>query len=269
MVASIILGTATGGFLISDAFFGTQAAIGAIFGLYVLAAGLNLRVPDSGARYHRSQLSPVGRVRDFARANAVLWLDPRARVSLGVTTLFWGAGATLQFVVLAWAQSSLGLALHQSAYLQAVVAIGIVLGAAAAGRWVRLRHAERVLPIGLIMGLGVPLMTLVTSVDVAVPLLVAVGAMAGFLVVPMNALLQHRGHVLLNAGQSIAVQNFNENLSVLAMLALYATMVNLEWPVNALIYALGASVAAGTAAAVWSARAARAKAFTTATHTTS
>jgi len=173
----------------------------------------------------------------------VLWKDRLGQISLAVTTLFWGAGATLQFIVLEWARTALNMPLNRAAVLQGVVAVGIALGAVVAARWVPLRGALRVLPVGVGMGVLVPTITLVSSVEAAYPMLVAVGALAGFFVVPMNALLQHRGHVLMSAGHSIAVQNFNENLNMLAMLGIYAGLIRLGLHVNIVIVLFGAFVA--------------------------
>lgn len=227
------------------------AALAMVLGLYVVAAVLNLLIPASGVRPHAMQGDLRVLMKRFTHAQGVLWRDPLGSVSLGVTTLFWGAGATLQFVVLAWAQQSLALSLSEAAYLQGMVAVGIGAGALAAGRWVALDQAPRVLGLGLLMGLCVPLMTLVQSVAVAVPLMAAVGALAGFFVVPMNALLQHRGRLLLGAGESIAVQNFSENLCVLAMLGAYAGLQAAGWPLHRLVFLLGAFVTGGVALVMW------------------
>ena len=265
-VGAIILGTALGGWLVGpwllahgarhmghalpvDSPLG--AAILLVLALYALAAALNLLIPSSGARPHAMQPSFSALLTRFAHAQRTLWRDAQGGLSLGVTTLFWGAGATLQFVVLAWAQDNLSLSLSHAAYLQGVVAIGIGVGALAAGRWVRLHQAPRVLPLGVLMGACVPLLTLVHSVGVAAPLLAAVGALAGFFVVPMNALLQHRGQQLLGAGESIAVQNFNENLSVLAMLGAYAALQMTGWPLHRTVFALGSVVALGVLSVMW------------------
>jgi hypothetical protein len=145
--------------------------------------------------------------------------------------------------VLDWARSALDMPLNRAAVLQGVVAVGIAVGAVVAARILRLKDSVRVLPAGVAMGLVVPLMTLVSSEAAAFPLLVLIGAMAGFFVVPMNALLQHRGHVLMSAGHSIAVQNFNENLNILLMLALYAGLIRLGLHVNTVIVLFGAFVA--------------------------
>ncbi len=265
-VGAIILGTALGGWLVGrwllahgarhmghalpvDSPLG--AAILLVLALYALAAGLNLLIPASGTPLHAMQASFSALLTRFAHAQRTLWRDAQGGLSLGVTTLFWGAGATLQFVVLAWAQDNLSLSLSHAAYLQGVVAIGIGVGALAAGRWVRLHQVPRVLPLGVLMGACVPLLTLVHSVGVAAPLLATVGALAGFFVVPMNALLQHRGQQLLGAGESIAVQNFNENLSVLAMLGAYAALQMTGWPLHRTVFALGSVVALGVLSVMW------------------
>lgn len=259
-VGSIILGTVLGGVLISprvassllsfdfpavDTAIDTpaEAAILVIAGLYALAALFNLRIPDTGARYGRQSTQPLTLLRDFGRCLSTLWRDKLGQISLAVTTLFWGAGATLQFIVLKWAETQLHMPLARAAILQGVVALGIALGAVMAARVIPLRGSLRVLPCGVAMGLIVPLMTLVHDLSVAYTLLVIIGGLAGFFVVPMNALLQHRGHVLMSAGNSIAVQNFNENLMVLIMLALYAWLIRSEWHINSIIIIFGLMVA--------------------------
>lgn len=219
--------------------------------LYALAAALNLGIPGSGARYPRHDGRVRTLARDFWRAQRCLWSDELGALSMAVTTLFWGAAAVLQFAVLRWATDVLGLPLNQGAYLQAAVAVGIVAGAAAAGRWVPLAQAARVLPAGVLMGLAVPLAAQAGQWWLALPALVLVGALGGALVVPLNALLQHRGHVLLSAGRSIAVQNFNENASVLAMLAVYAALLALGLPVRTLMAGLGLLVGVCVALLWW------------------
>lgn len=254
-VASIILGTGLGGFLISpmiDHFVrqehllgvhnAAQAAIAVMILVYAAAAAVNLLIPDTGARYPKQDFRPVHTLVNFGKSCAQLWKDKLGQISLSVTTLFWGAGATLQFLVLAWADTALGLDLSKAAILQGVVAIGIAIGAVLAATFVCLRKSIDVLPIGVAMGFSVAIMSFFQgswipggfdfigihfsyAVIVACIMLVVVGMMAGFFVVPMNALLQHRGHVLMSAGRSIAVQNFNENSSILVMLALYSLLI--------------------------------------------
>ena len=254
-VASIILGTGLGGLLISpmiDHFvqghhiFGVhnaaQAAIAVMIFVYAAAAAVNLLIPDTGARYPKQDFRPIHTLVNFGRSCTLLWHDKLGQISLSVTTLFWGAGATLQFLVLAWADSNLGLDLSKAAILQGVVAIGIAIGAVLAAAYVSLRKSVDVLPIGVLMGFSVAVMSFYKAswipggfdifgfhisfaIAIACLLLVSVGMMAGFFVVPMNALLQHRGHVLMSAGRSIAVQNFNENSSILVMLGLYSLLI--------------------------------------------
>ncbi len=270
-VCAILLGAVLGGLLVSPWMAGwagafaqrhwpgqgaLQVAAALLLVAYALAALLNLGIPGSGARYRRAHRAPLALWRAFWRAQRRLWADADGGLSMAVTTLFWGVAAVLQFAVLRWAGESLGLPLDQAAYLQAVVAVGIVGGAALAARHVALATAVRVLPLGVLMGALVPLVSAVHSWPVALPLLAAVGALGGALVVPLNALLQHRGHVLLSAGRSIAVQNFNENLSVLVMLAVYAALLKAGVDIRSLMAGLGLMVAAVVGALVWRERAA-------------
>jgi MFS family permease len=268
VVCAALLGTVLGGVLVGDPWLSSDAAhtvrdavaawsaaapsplslsMLVVLGIYAVASLLNLGVPDSGARYARRSIHPAALVADFARANRTLWQDHRGGLSLAVTTLFWGVGATLQFVVIHWSTQRLGLSLAGAAYLQAAVAVGVVAGASAAGRWVPLSRATQVLGAGVVLGLSMSGMAWVSSLTLAVPMLVVVGAVGGVLVVPMNALLQHRGHCLLSAGRSIAVQGFNENASVLAMLALYAGLVALHVPILGLMTAFGLAIAGAIA----------------------
>ncbi len=255
-VMSIILGTVAGGALVSErgsSFLlgvgipgvdtGAEAAMAVVVGVYILAALFNLRIPDTGARYEHQERNPAKLIADFANCSATLWRDKLGQISLAVTTLFWGAGATLQFIVLKWAERSLHMPLDKATNLIGVVAIGVALGAAMAARMIPLRKSLTVIPLGIIMGLVVCSMVFVKSVNLAYPLLALIGFLSGFFVVPMNALLQHRGHVLMSAGHSIAVQNFNENLSILTMLALYAIMITLNLNLDIIIVMFGMSVA--------------------------
>jgi len=259
-VGSIILGTVLGGALISPMISASllsfdlphintgidtpaESAIIVIAAVYGLAALFNLRIPDTGARYAHQERNPLKLVVDFAHCLRVLWRDKLGQISLAVTTLFWGAGATLQFIVLKWAEVQLGMPLSKAAVLQGVVAIGIAVGAIVAARFVPLRGSLRVLPVGVGMGVMVPMMTMITDLSLAYTTLMIVGGLAGFFVVPMNALLQHRGHVLMSAGHSIAVQNFNENLMILVMLSLYAVLIRADVHISYVIVSFGAFVA--------------------------
>jgi MFS family permease len=278
-VTSIIIGFLLGGVLISPhvanwllsldlPMFDTrirlpaEAAVAVITGVYVMAALFNLWIPDTGARYAKQHVHPWKLFVGFSHCCSVLWRDKLGQISLAVTTLFWGAGATLQFIVLKWAEQVLGLDLARAAILQAVVAVGIAAGAVYAASRVALKQSMRVLPVGVAMGLIVALAAFYTRavapagnlelgfvslswfLVIACAILVLIGALAGYFVVPMNALLQHRGHVLLSAGHSIAVQNFNENLSILVMLGLYAGLVWADLSIRSVMLLFGLFVAA-------------------------
>jgi len=256
-VASIVLGTVTGGLLItpavtnilvnlSPALIDTPTAAGimivALF--YATAAIINLFIPNTGIDHRLLKKNPIFLFHDFVHCVKLLWTDKLGQISLTVTTLFWGAGATLQFIVLEWAEMALGYALNQAALLQGVVAIGIASGAVLAARMISLRRSVTVLPLGIAMGIVVMLMILVKDLWMAVVLLIIIGALAGFFVVPMNALLQHRGYILMGAGHSIAVQNFNENLGILIMLSVYAFLIWLNVSIYTVIALFGLFVSA-------------------------
>jgi MFS family permease len=255
-VASIILGTLLGGVLISRAVSSLllsfdmpgietgidtapEAAIAVIAVFYVIAAVFNLYIPDTGVDHRQPSRNPFFLVREFGHCVKLLWSDKLGQISLATTTLFWGAGATLQFIVLKWAEVALGYSLSQATVLQGVCAVGIAMGSMVAARFVPLRRAVDVVPVGVAMGAVVIAMNFATSVAVAVPLMIVIGALAGFFVVPMNALLQHRGHILMGAGHSIAVQNFNENLSILVMLSIYALLMWLKFPIYTVVVIFG------------------------------
>jgi LPLT family lysophospholipid transporter-like MFS transporter len=192
---------------------------------------------------------PMETIRDFGQCCRRLWTDKLGQISLAVTTLFWGTGATLQFIVIEWARAALGYSLSKASILQGVVAMGIALGAVLASVRVSLDRAVSVIPLGIGMGLIVIAMDFVTDLRAAIPLLIVMGAMAGYFVVPMNALLQHRGHNLMGAGRSIAVQNFNENTSILVMIAVYSALLAAGLTIYTVIAIFGLFVA-GTMALV-------------------
>ena len=256
-VVAIILGAVVGGILISPDIAGPmlqwwdvplidtgistppQLAISVIIALYIVAALFNLYIPRVSIDHKPLSRNPMFLLSEFVHCFKLLWKDPLGQVSLAVTTLFWGSGATLRLLVLAWAATVLHFDMGAAAKLTAWVAVGIAIGAALAAKFVKLEHSVKVLPVGIGMGLVVLAMIPVSSPTLAIVLLVAIGAMGGYFVVPMNALLQHRGHLLMGAGSSIAVQNFNENLSIFAMLALYALMEKMELSIYLIILVFG------------------------------
>ena len=267
-VVSIILGVLMGGALISGPVASAllavdiprietgidtppEAAIAVIMGTYAIAALFNWYIPDTGVDHRMPSKNPLFLIREFGHCCALLWRDKLGQISLATTTLFWGAGATLQFIVIDWAASHLCYNLSRASYLQGVVAIGIALGAVAAARFVSLKNAVKVLPLGVLMGIAVIAMIFVQKLETSVLLMTLIGALAGFFVVPMNAVLQHRGHVLMGAGHSIAVQNFNENIGVLVMLSFYATLVFLGLSTNEVIVLFGLFVAGTMGLVMW------------------
>ncbi|MDL2337920.1 MAG: lysophospholipid transporter LplT [Pseudomonadota bacterium] len=243
-ILSIILGVLLGGQLVGHAISShllaidlpgidtgidtpPEAAIASMVLLYALAAAFNLRIPRTEAPLQPLAHSFFGLVRDFSRCNSRLWADKLGQISLATTTLFWGVSGNLRYIVLAWAAVALGYDTTLASSLVGVVAIGTAAGAVAASLRMRLDQATRVIPLGITMGLLVIGMNYITSSWIAAPFLIVLGALGGFLVVPMNALLQHRGHNLMGAGRSIAVQNFNEQACILGLGALYAGMTKL------------------------------------------
>ncbi len=255
-VGAIIVGTVMGGVMIRDDVAGGlmglglplvdtpfQAAVMVIGTLYLIAAGFNFYIPDTGVDHKPLKNNPIYLIHDFRHCLRLLWRDKLGQISLAVTTLFWGAGATLQFIVIKWAEHNLGMNLSQASMLQGVVALGVATGSVLAARYISLRKAVKVIPLGIAMGLVVMTMVGVTEAWIAMALMVLVGGLAGFFVVPMNALLQHRGHILMGAGHSIAVQNFNENLSILVMTGTYALLIMLGMSINVVIVLFGFFVA--------------------------
>jgi LPLT family lysophospholipid transporter-like MFS transporter len=285
-VASIVLGFVVGGVLVSTRvsallvssgmplhqmlhLSASETAIGLICLLYALAALINLGIPDTGVKYPPQNLAPVRMLQNFTHCVRVLWTDKLGQISLAVTTLFWGAGATLQLLVIAWSQHALGMGLSRAAILQSVTAIGVAVGAIVAATRVTLRGSFSVLPFGIAMGLVVVAITLVDfrlfpaggiplgrgvigwAALVAAALMMLVGALAGYFIVPMNALLQHRGYVLLSAGNSIAVQNFNENLGILVMVGAYTLLIPSGISPSTTMVLFGLFVAGAMALIIW------------------
>ncbi|RYF71497.1 MAG: lysophospholipid transporter LplT, partial [Comamonadaceae bacterium] len=267
-IASIILGVLLGGQLVghhlSRMLLGidlpmidtgvdtpAEAAIAALIAVYMLAAWFNTRIPHTGVemRPMRSDMSrgvlsnALGLLPDFWACNGRLWRDKLGQISLATTTLFWGAGGNLKFIVLAWAAVALGYNTTQASALTGVVAIGTAVGAVVASMRMRLDMATKVIPLGIAMGLLLILMVFISNIWLAIPFLILLGGLGGYLVVPMNALLQHRGHNLMGAGRSIAVQNFNEQACILALGAFYSLSLKLGLSVFGAITTFGLVVA--------------------------
>ena len=259
-IASIILGVLLGGQLVGYAIsskllaldlplIGTsidtppEAAISVLILLYLIAAWFNTRIPNTGVEMRPMPRNKVELLPDFWNCNSALWRDKLGQISLATTTLFWGVSGNLRYIVLAWASAALGYSTTQASTLVGVVAIGTAVGAVLASMRMRLDQATSVIPMGIAMGMLVILMNFIDNVWVAAPFLILLGGLGGFLVVPMNALLQHRGHNLMGAGRSIAVQNFNEQACILALGAGYSFSTGMGLSAFAAITVFGVVVA--------------------------
>ena len=228
-----------------------EAAILLLIFVYMLAAWFNTRIPHTGV-----QMRPLRKdmnrslwcnalelLPDFWTCNSRLWRDRLGQISLSTTTLFWGVSGNLRYIVLAWSAAALGYGTTKASSLVGVVAIGTAVGAVVASMRMRLDMATRVIPLGICMGVLVILMNFITNVWLAAPFLILLGGIGGFLVVPMNALLQHRGHNLMGAGRSIAVQNFNEQACILGLGAFYSVSTKFGLSAFGAITAFGIVVA--------------------------
>ncbi|CAM8378873.1 ProP Permeases of the major facilitator superfamily [Candidatus Methylopumilus universalis] len=235
-VFAIILGSIIGGAL---AQFDPLVAIIIITGLYLLAAVFNRYIPLFPIDHKLTKKNPLFMIKDFWHAFKVLWNDPEGQLSLAVTTLFWGAGASLRLIVIAWASYALQFNLEEATRLTAMVAFGIAIGSVIAARYISLKDSVRVLPAGILMGGFVMTMVVIHDWHIAALIFLLIGALSGFFIVPLNALLQHRGHLLIGAGHSIAVQNFNENIGILLLSGTYTWMVREEFSINTIIILLG------------------------------
>lgn len=259
-IASIILGVLLGGQLVGpllspmllsfDLPFMTtsidtapEAAIGVLILFYMLAAWFNTHIPDTGVEIRPMPRRLTSLLPDFWTCNTRLWRDKLGQISLASTTLIWGVAGNLKFIVLAWAGVALGYNVTQASALQGVVAIGMAVGAVVASMRMKLEDGPRVITLGIGMGLLIIMLIFITNVWVAAPFLILLGALGGFLVVPMNALLQHRGHNLMGAGRSIAVQNFNEQACILLLGAGYSLSKSQGLPTFAAITAFGLVIA--------------------------
>jgi len=248
-VAAILLGAILGGTLADSSITG---ALGAVAGCFALAALANLFIPKLPPAHRLPSYSLAALLRDFAHGVVRLAREPQARFSIIGTSIFWGAGSTMRFLLIAWVPVALGIANNRMpAYLNAMVALGIVVGAAFAGKFVPLAKAPRALGGGVLLGLAVCALSVTTNLNAAFVLLALVGAAGGFFVVPLNALLQEKGHESVGAGHAIAIQNLAENAAMLLMIGLYTLTVRAGAPVNAIAASFGAALGLGIAALWW------------------
>ncbi|MBC67224.1 MAG: lysophospholipid transporter LplT [Rhodobacteraceae bacterium] len=235
-VAAIILGAMFGGIL---AVYNVDLAIVIISLLYLIAAIFNRYIPSLPLNHKIDKKDPWSLIKDFLSSFKKLWNDPLGQLSLTITTLFWGAGATLRLVIIAWAAYALGFGLDKSTTLSATVAFGVAIGAIIAAFFIKMKDSTKILPIGIFMGFVVCSIFFVTTWETAAIILTIVGVLSGLLIVPLNALLQYRGHLLVGAGHSIAVQNFSENLGILLLSGAYTFMVKGNIPINGIMFIFG------------------------------
>jgi len=238
-VGAIILGAIVGGHMAS---ISPYFALGMIICLYLIAALFNLYIPQVAIDHEIPQRNLFFLLRDFWQSFAILWRDPQGQVSLAVTTLFWGVGSTMRLVIITWAAAALHFGLDRATQLTAMVAFGIAFGSVFAARYVKLEDSVKVLPAGILMGVCVMAMYFISDWHFAAVNLFLLGVLSGYFVVPLNALLQHRGHHLIGAGHSIAVQNFNENIGILLLTGFYTLMVKTDVPILWIVVIFGAFV---------------------------
>jgi MFS transporter, LPLT family, lysophospholipid transporter len=239
-VAAIILGAIVGGIFAN---FSPQIAIIIISFLYLAAAICNRYIPFVPIDHKLNTKNPIYLLKDFYISLKKLWLDPLGQLSLVITTLFWGAGATLRLVIIAWAAFALSFGLDKATLLTAMVALGVAIGSVIAARFIKMKDAIKILLIGFFMGILVCIMVFLNTWQAAAINLLLIGIFSGILIVPMNALLQYRGYKLIGAGHSIAVQNFSENLGILILSGAYTFMVKQSLPINGIVFIFGFFVA--------------------------
>src|ERR1700684_113833 len=241
-IAAILLGAVAGGALTD---WSIEGALMAITGCYAASALSAILIPLGNRPAVRAiHFSFVSNVKSFVVRTCSLLKSRNARLAVIGTSLFWGAGAALRFLVIAWVPVALHVTNNSlPGFLTGMVAAGIVVGAALAARFVRLQHIHRALPAGILIGVGVCLLPLVSTLPLAFALMAFVGMCSGFFVVPLDALLQKEGEGGVGAGSAIAIQNLFENLSMLALVSGYSAAVFLKTPVNAIAIGVGVFLA--------------------------
>ncbi|EAO5564318.1 lysophospholipid transporter LplT [Salmonella enterica] len=252
-IAAILLGSVAGGVL---ADWHVIAALVACALAYAGAVAANLFIPKLVAARPEQSWRLSAMTRSFFCACVVLWRNGETRFSLVGTGLFWGAGVTLRFLLVLWVPVALGITDNATpTYLNAMVAVGIVVGAGAAAKLVMLETVSRCMPAGILIGVVVAIFSLQHALLPAYALLLLIGMLGGFFVVPLNALLQERGKKSVGAGNAIAVQNLGENSAMLLMLGLYSLAVLVGVPAVAIGIGFGVLFALAIAALwIWQRR---------------
>jgi LPLT family lysophospholipid transporter-like MFS transporter len=241
-IAAILAGAIAGGALADWNVWGTLGVVTACYGA---AAAANLLIPRLPPAHVLSSFSLGSVLRDFGNAIRVMVKTSDTRFSMIGTSLFWGTGGTMRFLLVAWVPVALGITNNKMpAFLNAMVAVGIVIGAGLAAKFVTLEKADRSLPAGVLIGIAVCVLAVTTNMPAAFAVMSLVGACGGFFVVPLNALLQERGRESVGAGHAIAVQNLAENTAMLVMIGLYTLAVRAGTPIPGIAGLFGAGLAA-------------------------
>jgi LPLT family lysophospholipid transporter-like MFS transporter len=234
-IVAILLGVLLGGFLADHSL---HSAFTGVIAAYVLAVVANLFIPKLPAENSDASFNPWLLLKKFIAALGTLFKNPDTRFSLLGTSIFWGSGTTLRLVLFAWVPAALLITDNQTpANLMGAVSVGIVLGAVGAGLWVSLEKVNRALVGGLLLGMVVLALAFVHNLVFAYGLMVAIGLCGGWFVVPLNALLQERGHETIGAGNALAVQNFVENIIMLLFVGAYSAATGV--PITTIILGFG------------------------------
>ncbi len=249
-IAAILLGVVAGGWLADHAM---SYALLAVVGTYLLAALINLLIPRLAPEHPLEKINPLTMVGEFGRALVQLARDRDTRFSLIGTSVFWGSGATLRLLLFAWVPVALGVSNNETpSMLMGALSVGIVFGAVLAGALVHLHNINRALLGGVLLGPLVLLLNGITQIPHAALAMALVGICGGFFVIPLNALLQKRGHELVGVGHALAIQNFWDNLGMLLLVGLYMGSSKAGMSVEGSVALFGGVIMVGlTSLAVW------------------
>ena len=240
-IAAILAGAIAGGQL---ADWNVWGSLGVVTACYGAAAVANLLIPRLPAARALQAVSIGSVLRQFGSAVRVMVKTPDTRFSMVGTSLFWGTGGTMRFLLVAWVPVALGITnMKMPAYFNGALAVGIVIGAALASKFITLERADRALPAGVLIGLAVCILAVTTNIPAAYAVMTLVGACGGFFVVPLNALLQERGRESVGSGNAIAVQNLAENSAMLVMIGLYTLAVRAGAPIVSIAGLFGVALA--------------------------
>lgn len=238
-----ILGGLAGGAVLYDqtrGHFGHASALTVCYGAsaacYVLAAILN-------GCMDRTPSNATARIGDsvqafFRHLGSLVSHRRIGRVLLGCG-LFWMAGAFMRTNLHAWGITifeGAGMAAdkitnERLALLKVGLVLGIVSGSVLAGRLHAIGDLSKQWLYALGMAVGITLLGLLhggAGFWVIVPALALAGIMAGLLIVPLNASLQHETDPTA-LGKTIAVQNVVDYAGMLVGAGLLGVMTKFGW----------------------------------------